>query len=114
MIVNMDPSHLPGTHWLAVYISGNRRKPGEVFDSYGRVPPLTLQRWLNKYCTTWTFNKRFLQDPLSPLCGAYCIYVLNKRCANDNTTFKEIVDSNFGTIATVNDAKMKQFLKTVS
>ena len=24
LISNTDPSHLPGTHWIAIYINGNR------------------------------------------------------------------------------------------
>ena len=110
MIVNTDPSSLPGTHWLAVYINGDRRKPGEVFDSYGRVPPLTLQRWLTKYCTTWTHTKRFLQGPLSSLCGVYCIFVLDLKCTTGRS-FKEIVDSEFCELAVKNDSKMRTYLE---
>ena len=57
-IVNTDPSHLPGTHWLAVYVGCNL---GEVFDSYGRPPPLRLQQWLAKHCRSWVYNKRFVK-----------------------------------------------------
>jgi hypothetical protein len=37
VISNTDPHNLPGEHWIAIYISPDRRY-GEYFDSFGRVP----------------------------------------------------------------------------
>ena len=33
LIVNSDPASLPGTHWLALYLSS--KQGGEFYDSYG-------------------------------------------------------------------------------
>ena len=112
-IVNTDPSNLPGVHWLAVYIDANKRRPGEVFDSYGRPPPLQLQRWLSKHCREWVYTKRFIQGPLTDLCGVYCIFVLDERCTT-GMTFAEIVKMHFGADATKNDAKMQRYLKVIT
>lgn len=115
LIVNMDTANLPGTHWLAVYIDlcGGKRRHGEVFDSYGRMPPLKLQHWLNRNCDHWSFVRRFIQGPLSTLCGVYCIFMLNARCTTGKT-FKEILDSEFVDNASVNDRKMLDYRKTLS
>lgn len=111
-IVNTDPSHLPGKHWIAVWFSG---KQGEVFDSYGRPPPARLQCWLTKHCRHWTYCKRFIQGPLTMLCGVYCIFMLHRRCTNTaNLNFKQIVDLEFGEIASLNDDKMQKFLLTLN
>lgn len=109
MIVNTDPANLAGMHWLAVYIDRDKRQWGEVFDSYGRVPPLSLQRWLAKHCRHWTHTRRFIQGPLSTLCGVYCIYVLHLKCTTQQT-FRAIVEKEFTDITTHNDAKMRKFL----
>ena len=45
-VINLDPSHLPGSHWVAVFCdhSGN-----EYFDSYGLPPILErITRFLGK------------------------------------------------------------------
>ena len=34
-VANTDPSHEPGTHWVAFYFAS---KEGEFFDSYGYPP----------------------------------------------------------------------------
>lgn len=114
LIVNTDPSNLPGMHWLAVYIDRNKNFLADVFDSYGRVPPLSLQRWLTKHCRRWTYTRRFIQGALTSLCGIYCIYVLHVKCFRfPKQSFKEIVDSEFGEDASQNDAKMRLFLKSL-
>jgi len=43
-IINLDPSHKKGSHWIALYISPHRSKSIEYFDSYADDPPESLQR----------------------------------------------------------------------
>lgn len=74
MIINTDPSNLPGTHWIAVIVRSN--KTGFIFDSFGRSPPLFLQHWLNIRGIQWTANTRQVQPSDSIMCGQYCIYFL--------------------------------------
>ncbi len=112
LIVNMDPSYLPGTHWFALYLD-YRKRYAEVFDSYGRLPPLRLQRWLNKLCYRWTYNKRLVQGPLTMLCGGYCIFFLNLRCAIATTTdvpLKEIVNECFTDAFMQNDDMIRRYM----
>ena len=108
-IVNTDPAHLPGSHWLAVYVNLAKRT-GQVFDSYGRPPPLTLQKWLTKNVRHWTYNKKYLQGPLTALCGLYCIYVLDRICSTD-CAVKMITNYEFHDTSTMNDLMIYQYYK---
>lgn len=107
-IVNTDPANLPGKHWLAVYVS--QRGHAEVFDSFAMLPPLRLQQWLLKYCKRWTYNRRFVQGPLTTLCGAYCIFFLTKRC-HTNKNMHDIVKGEFRERLSKNDSKMRNFMR---
>ncbi len=111
IIVNMDPSHLPGTHWFALYINYQKRMV-QIFDTYGRLPPLRLQRWLNKLCYRWTYNKRLVQGPLTMLCGGYCIFFLNVRCAMTTTDvpLKYIINEFFTDAFMQNDDMIKRYM----
>lgn len=81
LIANTDPDTLPGTHWVAVYIDSNGR--GEYYDPAGR-PPLhqTFLNFMNKQCTSWTFNTVRVQEVGSSVCGQHCIFYLVHRCAD--------------------------------
>ena len=77
-IVNTDPSQLPGTHWIAIYLS--RDKPGEYFDSFGEYPDTPVVDYLNRESPRgWMYNTRKLQGQFSTLCGAYCVQYLEAR-----------------------------------
>lgn len=70
-ICNTQPSTKKGEHWVAVWISRNRR--GYYFDSFGLPPVLPeLITFLGK-CTSWSYNKRPLQHPGTSVCGQYCV-----------------------------------------
>lgn len=74
-ICNLDPSYKSGSHWVCFYFP-SKGLP-EYFDSFG-FPPLQSQfdQFLGR---KFKFNKRFIQYPLSAVCGQYCIYYLWKR-----------------------------------
>ena len=77
LIINLDPSHLNGSHWLAVRISP---RSIEIFDPLGfqilnwpRVPCKLLN-----FLSRWSNHRQTLISPLiqsstSVLCGYYCI-----------------------------------------
>ena len=75
MIVNTDPSHLPGEHWLALHFPS----PEEVkfFDSYG-FPPTAYGDCFTKALEhkQVTRNQKSLQSADSNVCGYYCIFFL--------------------------------------
>jgi len=77
MVVNLQPSNLPGSHWVAVFRRDSN--VGYYFDSFGSIPPLTIQVWLSKHCANWTFNRLTIQ-PINDneLCGYLCIEFLKR------------------------------------
>ena len=88
-IANLDPANKPGSHWIAVFIDSEG--VGECFDSYGRSPCESLNKYLKKYCKTILYNPVRIQGPLSSSCGQYCVYYLCHR-ARDRTMSKIVAD----------------------
>ena len=80
LIINLDHDNLPGSHWVAVYIS---KETLEVWDTLGfrildwpRIP-CNLLKFLHRY----VFNRRVIiskriQSSSSILCGYFCIYFI--------------------------------------
>lgn len=105
-VVNTQTSNLSGQHWFAIWVSNNRN--GEVFDSYGVIPPTRTQLWMNTHCNIWTFNKTLYQNLFSDLCGAYCIYfIVNRLYKNSMKDVLKPLDN-----AKNPDEVVKNFLKT--
>ena len=50
LVSNTDPSDMPGEHWVAIYVDDDGRY-GEYFDSLGRRPTATFERYMNKHQT---------------------------------------------------------------
>ena len=82
-IVNLDPSHKPGSHWVAIEINCNKKSCNNYyFDSYGLPPSnFKIKRLLGK---RYTFNKKKLQHFLSTACGQWCLYFLLRRAQKWN------------------------------
>jgi hypothetical protein len=79
VIENTDPDDRPGTHWVALYIDANSR--GEYYDPKGRPPFLRAYlNFMNKHCTSWTYNTIRVQEEGSTVCEHNCIfYLIHKR-----------------------------------
>ena len=77
MIVNMQTHNLPGSHWIAIYVSRERR--GEIFDSLALAPPQVIMRWLHQFTRSVTRNSLSYQHPLSDTCGAFALYFVLHR-----------------------------------
>ncbi len=88
LVLNTDPAHKPGEHWVAVYI--DRDGLGEYFDSFGLDPPKVFASFLNSNTLKWTCNKVKLQDLLTSACGYFCAYYLLFH--SEGTTLAEILD----------------------
>ena len=81
-IVNTDTSNLPGTHWIACVLLPSGQ--GEVFDSFGQIPPTSIQVWMNRHCPRgWFYNTTCIQGPLTTLCGGYCLFYLYHRLVSN-------------------------------
>lgn len=70
-IINLQDSDKgSGTHWTAFYVEGSSRV---YFDSFGVIPPLSVQRFLrNKY----VYSTKHIQNIQSEICGYYVLYFL--------------------------------------
>ena len=78
-VINTGTTKGPGEHWVAVYLDSD--STCDYWDSYG-TPPLEsiYQRLVAFGCGPIRYNTRWLQGPLSRVCGLYCAYFLHMRC----------------------------------
>ncbi len=102
IVVNTDPSHKPGTHWLAIFFGNNGI--GEFFNSFGNQPARTFENYLTKHSRTSYYNPVPLQHPLTSICGQYCIYYLVKRARG--VPVDEIVSTFDPTDRAANDERL--------
>ena len=76
LVVNLQPHHLPGSHWVAIY---RRNGIGFYFDSFGRPPPSLIKAWLSKNTLRWKYHQRMIQHPNDKTsCGYICYAFLKK------------------------------------
>lgn len=74
MVVNMDNSNLPGSHWVAIFVPS--RHTIFYYDSFGVSPSNRhirefLRRFSNVHVNPTTF-----QSLVSDVCGYYVMYFL--------------------------------------
>ena len=74
IVVNTDESFRSGRHWLAIYIEENGT--GYFFDSFGRRPEGRMGAFLDSRCEKWYFCEKMVQNPVTGVCGGYCIWFL--------------------------------------
>jgi hypothetical protein len=74
LVGNTDPDHRMEQHWVAIYIDANSRR--EYYDPTGRPPFLRAYvNFMNKHCTSWTYNTIRVQEEGSTVCGHHCIFL---------------------------------------
>jgi hypothetical protein len=72
LVVNTDPAHRGGQHWIAMYINVDRT--GELFDSLAETPPKKeFLEYMNNNCDRWTSSVKQLQSAVSSFCGNYVV-----------------------------------------
>lgn len=109
LIVNSDTSNLAGQHWIAISISLD--KIGEVFDSFGRLPPARIQRWMNIHCRFWTYSKITVQSYTSTKCGAFCLFYLYHKV--HGYSLKQIVTKFSPLFPMLNDYIVQVFIDNI-
>ena len=82
LVLNLDESVGPGTHWVCLF---RKNCENVYFDSYGLKPPIELQKYCGKPIL---YQSHQLQNYEQIICGHYCIYVLFKLSKGDS--FKDI------------------------
>ena len=82
IIINVDNSTLPGSHWTALVIRGNNCY---YLDSFGRLYdngsfPVDYRTSLQRLCLgrKISFQDQVLQGFHSLTCGEYCIYFIKQ------------------------------------
>ena len=111
LIVNTDPSHKPGKHWVCFFFPESG--PAEFFDSLGHAPEHYYQNFRNLLIATgpeYQYSTKQLQDAESPHCGAYCLYYLVHR--KNGTDYRNIL-ARFGENLKLNDARVVEWLESV-
>lgn len=86
IVVNLDPSYLPGSHWVALRLAASKKIITEYFDSYGRDPNEAIQSYLG---VNYIAQSKQLQSATSTICGQWCMYYIWFRCRG--YTLTEIV-----------------------
>lgn len=83
MIINLDRSDGPGTHWVCCYTNSNL--PYNIyFDSFGVGPSDIISKYLKQNGKLIKYNNSELQMMESIMCGYYCLYVLDKLSRGHN------------------------------
>ena len=72
LVVNTDPSHKPGQHWVAYFFT---RTQAFYFDSYGRQPMTPGLCKLMRRRKRMKYFSRRLQGT-GDVCGDYCLYFI--------------------------------------
>lgn len=72
MVVNMDESDLPGSHWVALFTPN--RHHVYYFDSLGGEAPVKVQEYMRKNFNMITQQNVQIQHPQTKVCGHYAIY----------------------------------------
>ena len=89
LIINLDVSKNPGSHWVALFYS----KDGKIenFDSFGRQPIPSILDYISNYVGSYTYNNVCVQELWTISCGQMCLYYLVWRCRG--IPFREIINS---------------------
>jgi len=107
LIMNTQPSSMPGEHWVAMSIEKN----GEYFDSYGLYPlNKEAEDFMNEHTTSWTYNRLPLQGYNNITCGEYCVmYIYVKYLGYSMNDYIRLFSSN----SDVNNEIVKKLYKEV-
>ena len=106
LILNTDPSHKPGQHWVAIYI--NKNGFGEYFDPYGLEPLWDdFKIFLDENCPNgWTYNNITIQAINSINCGQFCYTFIILRSLD--YSIQQIVQL-FSKSSNLNDAIVEKY-----
>lgn len=113
LVLNTDPSHLPGEHWLAIV---KNQTLIYFIDSYGRhytdssfeTPFIkTVEKLIGQ--NKVVYNKMWLQQLTSNVCGDYCVYFIRELSKN---SFKKCL-AVFSDDLRKNDKHVLNYVKNI-
>jgi len=97
-VVNTDPAHKPGTHWVVFFLTKNTVY---YFDPYG-TPPRGFHRILQSRKNAQYYGQRL--QGMGRMCGHYCLYFILAMQTNLSMTI-------FGSDLNANDRIVKRFVE---
>jgi len=103
-VINIDPKHMPGSHWVVVYFDNGK---GFYFDSFG-VPPIhrDIIQFLEK-ASSYRYNDRIIQHVNGITCGLYCVFVILH--LSKGYSIQYVLNSFESNRSYVNDRKIRQW-----
>src|SRR6267154_396571 len=63
IVVNTDPVNRPGRYWICIFFAEDGH--GEFFDSFGILSKRVFERYMDRRCIAWAFNKMQMQSLVS-------------------------------------------------
>lgn len=105
-IVNTDPSHMPGQHWIAIYVPD--QGPLEIFDPLGFHP--NHYTFLKMYLKgkKIKYNVKRWQQAGTSTCGQFCIFYLYHKCRG--WTLSHILDYYWNSDLNQNERLVVRFV----
>jgi hypothetical protein len=98
LVVNLDPSYMSGSHWIAICLKTGPGSINEYFDSYGLEPPQKIKQYLG---ANYIRQTRQLQGFHSTICGQWCIFYIWRKC--QGYSLSEITNKFHGKTKKEND-----------
>lgn len=108
IIINTDPSYLPGRHWVAAFFPYSGIP--EYFDTRGFDVPddKGFQDMIGDH---YIYNSKMLQFPLSATCGQHCMNFIYER--SKGLTYSAIIKSYDLKNTEQNDIKINRKIEQV-
>ena len=74
-IANLDPKHLPGSHWISIAFKNNT---AFYFDSFGHVPKQKdILKFMNRNSKSIKYSKHCFQSSKTETCGLFSLFFYN-------------------------------------
>ena len=107
-IYNLEPSYMPGSHWVATYV---KDKVINYFDSFGLPPFQEIVNHARKKNLTLLHQNNQIQNLLTTTCGYFCLYFLNEM--NKGKSYFDLLEV-FDIYDTTNNEKfLEQYFKNM-
>ncbi len=105
MIINLDDSSGPGTHWVALTLDKHQLT---YFDPFGAQIPDTIITYTKKSTKPVRWNTSQIQSMKSDACGYYCMYFIreSRKRSPEEAIFDFDPDPT-----TRNENKIRQYFK---
>lgn len=108
-VLNLDPSNLKGSHWIAV--TRLVAKEIEVFDSLAKNIEQIIPAFEHFKQCDLVYNCDPVQSTQSTLCGKFVITFLIERMLNQDFELNELINTIFSSDLTLNDLIVTEFCR---